>query len=79
MSDRKVPEELKESVQKVWLAGLGAVALTEEKGTEFFKNLVERGESYEFRGKEQYTDLKEKVTGAREKAKAPGEGSPAGS
>jgi poly(hydroxyalkanoate) granule-associated protein len=73
MSEKKVQEELKESVQKVWLAGLGAVSLTEEKGSEFFKGLVERGESYEVKGvadvKEKVADAKEKVAGASEKAR----------
>lgn len=71
MSEKKVQEELKESVHKIWLAGLGAVALTEEKGSEFFKGLVERGESYKIKmpGEEQLKDVKEKLTGARDKAK----------
>lgn len=71
MSEKKVQEELKDSVHKIWLAGLGAVALTEEKGSEFFKGLVERGESYKIKvpGEEQLKDVKEKLTGARDKAK----------
>jgi len=71
MSEKKVQEDLKESVHKIWLAGLGAVALTEEKGTEFFKGLVERGESYKIKmpGEEQLKEVKEKLTDARDKAK----------
>ncbi len=69
MSDKKAQEELKESVHKVWLAGLGAVALTEEKGSEFFKSLVERGESYKVPGEGQLKEVKERLTGARDKAK----------
>lgn len=71
MSEKKVQDELKESVHKIWLAGLGAVALTEEKGAEFFKGLVERGESYKIRmpGEEQLKEVKEKLTGARDKAR----------
>lgn len=71
MSEKKVQEELKESVHKIWLAGLGAVALTEEKGSEFFKGLVERGESFKIKvpGEEQLKEVKEKLSGARDKAK----------
>jgi len=38
---------LRESVEQVWLAGLGALALTEEEGTRFFRTLVKRGEGFE--------------------------------
>jgi poly(hydroxyalkanoate) granule-associated protein len=31
----------------VWLAGLGALALTEEQGAKFFKSLVKKGEGIE--------------------------------
>ena len=38
---------LRESVEQVWLAGLGALALTEEEGTRFFRTLVKKGEGFE--------------------------------
>ena len=38
---------LSESAERIWLAGLGALALTEEQGTRLFKNLVKRGEGFE--------------------------------
>lgn len=65
----KVQEELRDSVHKVWLAGLGAVALAEEKGGEFFKGLVERGEGFEAQGKERLDEVRGKVNEARTKAK----------
>ena len=69
MTDKKFQEDLKESVHKVWLAGLGAVATAEEEGSKFLKNLVEKGEAYENRGKERFTEVKEKVGEAADKAK----------
>lgn len=70
MSDDKTLQgELKESVHKIFLAGLGAMATAEEEGSKLFKNLVERGESYESRGKETWEDMKSKVDEARSKAK----------
>lgn len=39
--------QLPESVVQVWLAGLGALALTEQEGMRFFRSLVKRGESVE--------------------------------
>ena len=38
---------IRESAERVWLAGLGALALTEEQGARFFKTLVKRGENLE--------------------------------
>ena len=38
---------LRDSVGQIWLAGLGALALTEQEGTRFFKTLVKRGEGFE--------------------------------
>jgi poly(hydroxyalkanoate) granule-associated protein len=38
---------LRESAERIWLAGLGALALTEEQGTKFFKNLVKKGEAFD--------------------------------
>lgn len=59
--DKNVQEEVRESVHKIWLAGLGALAATEEEGTKIFNNLVEKGESYEARGKKEAAKLKEKM------------------
>lgn len=39
--------EIKESAQKIWLAGLGALAAAEEEGGKLFRSLVERGEKYQ--------------------------------
>lgn len=69
MEDKKVQEELKESVHKIFLAGLGAMAMAEEEGSKFFKNLVEKGEGYETRGKKRWDGVKEQVEEARTKAK----------
>ena len=38
---------LRESAERIWLAGLGALALTEEQGTKLFKSLVKKGEGFE--------------------------------
>jgi poly(hydroxyalkanoate) granule-associated protein len=38
---------LRESAERVWLAGLGALALTEEQGSKFFKSLVKKGEAFD--------------------------------
>ena len=44
-------EAIQGSVEQVWLAGLGALALTEEEGSKFFHSLVKKGEVVERRNK----------------------------
>lgn len=66
---KQIQDELKDSVHKVWLAGLGAVAMAEKEGGKFLKNLVEEGEAYEGRGKERFDDVKTKVDEATDKVK----------
>src|SRR5690348_2990128 len=47
---------MRESVEQVWLAGLGALALTEEEGSKFFRALVKKGEGIEKRSRARLTD-----------------------
>lgn len=67
-TSKQVHEEIKESAHKIWLAGLGALAAAEEEGTKIFNTLVEKGEGYESRGKEELAKVKDKVEGAFGKA-----------
>jgi poly(hydroxyalkanoate) granule-associated protein len=50
---RKFPAEVLDSARKVWLAGLGAVALAEEEGVRLFGELVDRGRTIEGEGRKQ--------------------------
>lgn len=68
-NEKNFQDEIKESVHKVWLAGLGAVAIAEQEGGKFLKNLVAQGEAYESRGKERFDEMKEKVEEATGKAR----------
>lgn len=68
-NEKKVQDEIIDSVHKVWLAGLGAVAMAEQEGTKFLKNLVAQGEAYESRSKERFDEMKEKVEEATGKAR----------
>jgi len=74
----KLPKEIAEGVttrgRDVWLAGLGALAAAEDRGTAFYgqlvkqgEELVKRGETVETRGKARWEELKEDV-GARQDA-----------
>ena len=68
MDNEKTIDEIKTSAHKIWLAGLGAVAMAEE-GEKLFKSLVDRGEGLEKSGLEQVDQLKDKVTDATAKGK----------
>jgi len=68
--NKKVEEDIRESVNKIWLAGLGALAATEEEGTKIFNTLVEKGESYEIRGKKEAAKVREQVESTVGKAES---------
>lgn len=58
MTRRDGPAEtLQGSVEQVWLAGLGALALTEEEGSKFFHSLVKKGEVVEKKSKARLDDV----------------------
>jgi len=66
-SAKEIQEEVRASAHQVWLAGLGAAARAQEKGEEYFHELVEQGRELEgkSRGK-----LRELVDTARDKVKS---------
>lgn len=45
-------DDLRQSAQKIWLAGLGALAVAEEEGTRLFNRLVDRGSAYQGEARE---------------------------
>jgi poly(hydroxyalkanoate) granule-associated protein len=62
MAKKVWQDDVKVSAQKIWLAGLGALAVAEEEGSKLFKNLVREGEKYGEVGKE---TVKTGVSGAK--------------
>ncbi len=65
-----LPEDLRDSAHKIWLAGLGALATAEEEGGKLFKKLVEKGEGMESRGKDAVENAKSKVSNAWEEVES---------
>ena len=63
-----VPRDLRDSANKIWLAGLGALATAEEEGGKLFRNLVEKGKGFESKTREQVDKAGDRVQEAREKA-----------
>jgi poly(hydroxyalkanoate) granule-associated protein len=55
---RELQQEMVESAHKIWLAGLGAMAVAEEEGNKLFRTLVDKGHDVEGRGKKKMEDAK---------------------
>lgn len=66
---QKNGSELKETANKVWLAGLGALATAGEEGGKLFDKLAARGESFETDGKEQMDKMKAQAEKVADRAK----------
>ena len=63
--------DLGDGIRKVFLAGIGALATTVEKGQEIVDDLVTKGELTVEQGKALNTELKRKVAEVREEAGKP--------
>lgn len=62
---KEIQDELLGSAHKVWLAGLGALSMAEEEGGKLFKNLIQRGEDVEQRGKVRVDQAMDAVNGVK--------------
>ncbi len=62
--------DVKDAVGKVFLAGLGALAVAEEEGSKTFKKLVKKGEKIELPGlgAERVKAIRDQINGAADKA-----------
>src|SRR5436305_2429301 len=72
-TEKNVQEELKDSVHRIWLAGLGALAAAEEEGSKLFSRLVDRGRDVEAKGKVEVDKVNEKLRVEVDRAKAKAE------
>jgi poly(hydroxyalkanoate) granule-associated protein len=71
--EKNTQDELKDSVHRIWLAGLGALSAAEEEGSKLFSKLVDRGRDVESKGKVEVDKVNEKVRTGVDKAKAKAE------
>ncbi len=75
---KKVADEVLDVANTIWLAGLGALATTQEEGGKLFKKLVKKGEGVESFGEgelaEKIERAKDQVQGKVDKAKDAVEG-----
>ena len=68
--EKNVQEEIKDSVHRIWLAGLGALAAAEEEGGKIFSRLVDRGRDVESKGKVEVDKVKAEVDKMKTKAES---------
>ncbi len=66
---KKIQKNVKDSANRIWLAGLGALSTAEKEGSKAFKDLVKKGEAYEKKARVQLKDLRGSVESAAGKAK----------
>ena len=69
-TEKNVQEEIKDSVHRIWLAGLGALSAAEEEGGKIFSRLVERGRDVESKGKVEVDKVKSEVDKMKTKAES---------
>ena len=62
---KELQNDIMDSAHKVWLAGLGAVAMAEQEGGKLFSNLVEKGQKLEKKGKDEVEKAKGAVSGMK--------------
>ncbi|MGE5233657.1 MAG: phasin family protein [Acidobacteriota bacterium] len=67
-SAKEMQKDLQESANRIWLAGLGALATVGEEGGKLFDTLVKKGEGFEPKVKARLDKAKGKFTEAKGKA-----------
>ena len=60
---KQIQNDIMDSAHKVWLAGLGAVALAEDEGSKVFNDLISMGKKVERRSQKQTKEQMEKAKG----------------
>jgi poly(hydroxyalkanoate) granule-associated protein len=64
MATKSWQDDVRESAHKIWLAGLGALAVAEQEGSKLFGELVKQGEQYEAQAKERARHAADKAQSA---------------
>jgi len=64
----EVTSSVTDTAHQVFLAGLGAAALSQEEGSRLFDRLVTRGRKVETEGRKKVTQGKKQITAAKKRA-----------
>ena len=60
--EKEMEKEIRETANKFWLAGLGAVSVAEEEGSKLFNTLVDKGSAFEKKSRAQIVKVTDTVT-----------------
>jgi poly(hydroxyalkanoate) granule-associated protein len=71
-TQKDIRKLVKESAQKCFLAGLGALSFAGEKGSRLFDDLIKKGKDFEFKGKERVENREDSMTEIRKMAESYG-------
>ena len=74
MANKDWQKDARESAHRIWLAGLGALAVAEEEGSKLFSTLVNEGERFQSKGKVQWDEVRNELEQAATKARRGAEG-----
>jgi poly(hydroxyalkanoate) granule-associated protein len=62
---KEIQNDIMESAHKVWLAGLGAIAMAEKEGGRFFTGLVEQGQKLETKSRQHVEKARGTMAGVK--------------
>ena len=74
MAKKGWQKDVRANAQRIWLAGLGAMARAEEEGSKLFTSLVQEGERFQSKGKVQWDEVRREVERTAKKARREAEG-----
>jgi poly(hydroxyalkanoate) granule-associated protein len=62
---KEIQNDIMESAHKIWLAGLGAIAMAEKEGGRFFTGLVEQGQKLETKSRQHVEKARGTMAGVK--------------
>lgn len=71
-TQKDIRKFVKESAQKCFFAGLGAISLASEKGSRIVEDLIQKGREFEFKGKDDVGNPQDKMTEFKKMAESYG-------
>jgi poly(hydroxyalkanoate) granule-associated protein len=71
-TQKDIRKFVKESAQKCFLAGLGAISIASEKGSRILEDLIKKGRDFEFKGKDGIESMQDRTAEIKKMAETYG-------
>jgi poly(hydroxyalkanoate) granule-associated protein len=71
-TQKDIRKFVKESAQKCFLAGLGALSFASERGSRLFDDLIKKGKDFESKGKQSFEGTEDRMTEMKKMAESYG-------